>query len=207
MADSTLPAGWIAKESSSNPGKGAFVRPAHPHAHPALHALPPVSVYYYNTATRTSQWDVPTSAAVKPAETVRAPLIPACRFAAVSTPLSSPPPSLPPQKVRASHILVKHAGSRRPASWRCDKITISKEDALAKLAGLRESIVDGTGDFATIAQTESDCSSAKRGGDLGEFGRGQMQKPFEDATYALAVGELSGVVDTDSGVHIILRTA
>lgn len=34
-----------------------------------------------------------------------------------------------------------------------------------------------------------------------------MQKPFEDATYALKVGELSGVVDTDSGVHIILRTA
>ena len=46
----------------------------------------------------------------------------------------------------------------------------------------------------------------QRGGDLGEFGRGQMQKPFEDATFALAVGEMSGVVDTDSGVHVILRT-
>ena len=50
-------------------------------------------------------------------------------------------------------------------------------------------------------------NSGTRGGDLGEFGRGMMQKPFEDATYALAVGELSDVVDTDSGVHIILRTA
>ena len=40
----------------------------------------------------------------------------------------------------------------------------------------------------------------------GRFGRGQMQKPFEEATYALKVGELSDVVDTDSGVHIILRT-
>ena len=49
--------------------------------------------------------------------------------------------------------------------------------------------------------------SAKQGGDLGQFGRGQMQKPFEDATYALAVGALSGIVDTESGVHIILRTA
>ena len=41
---------------------------------------------------------------------------------------------------------------------------------------------------------------------VGRFGRGQMQKPFEEATYALKVGELSDVVDTDSGVHIILRT-
>lgn len=42
---------------------------------------------------------------------------------------------------------------------------------------------------------------------VGKFGRGQMQKPFEDATFALGVSEISGLVDTDSGVHIILRTA
>lgn len=40
----------------------------------------------------------------------------------------------------------------------------------------------------------------------GRFGRGQMQKPFEEATFALQVGQLSDIVDTDSGVHIILRT-
>lgn len=53
----------------------------------------------------------------------------------------------------------------------------------------------------------SDCSSAKRGGDLGLFGRGAMQKPFEEAAFALKVGEMSQIVDTDSGVHIIIRTA
>jgi peptidyl-prolyl cis-trans isomerase NIMA-interacting 1 len=59
--------------------------------------------------------------------------------------------------------------------------------------------------FMDIAKTESDCSSAQRGGDLGLFGRGQMQKSFEDATFALKVGEISGLVDSDSGIHIILR--
>ncbi|KAH7700188.1 hypothetical protein AAVH_32696, partial [Aphelenchoides avenae] len=61
--------------------------------------------------------------------------------------------------------------------------------------------------FAEIAREFSDCSSARNGGDLGPFGRGQMQKPFEDASFALAVGQMSDVVDSDSGLHIILRTA
>jgi NIMA-interacting peptidyl-prolyl cis-trans isomerase 1 len=61
--------------------------------------------------------------------------------------------------------------------------------------------------FAELARQYSDCSSASNGGDLGKFGPGQMQKPFEDATYALKVGEMSPIVSTESGVHIILRTA
>lgn len=73
--------------------------------------------------------------------------------------------------------------------------------------GFRDQIESGEEKFTDLASTFSDCSSAKRGGDLGRFGRGQMQKPFEDATYALQVGQLGDIISTDSGVHIILRTA
>jgi parvulin-like peptidyl-prolyl isomerase len=69
------------------------------------------------------------------------------------------------------------------------------------LSGYREQIVSGGKSFAELASEFSDCGSAKRGGDLGPFGRGQMQKPFEDATYALEVGELSQAVSSDSGVQ------
>ncbi|XP_046844043.1 peptidyl-prolyl cis-trans isomerase NIMA-interacting 1-like [Xenia sp. Carnegie-2017] len=109
-------------------------------------------------------------------------------------------------KVRASHLLVKHNESRRPSSWRQDKITRSKDEALEILQEYMKQIKSEEKTFSELAETESDCSSAKRGGDLGWFGPGQMQKPFEDATYALSVGEMSGPVYSDSGVHIILRT-
>lgn len=83
----------------------------------------------------------------------------------------------------------------------------SRNSAIQQLSVLKADIASGNARFEDVASRHSDCSSAKRGGDLGSFGRGQMQKPFEDATFALKVGEMSDIIDTDSGVHIILRTA
>lgn len=51
----------------------------------------------------------------------------------------------------------------------------------------------------------SDCSSFRHGGDLGFFGRGAMQRPFEDAAFGLGVGEMSGICSTDSGYHLLYR--
>ncbi|XP_043711803.1 peptidyl-prolyl cis-trans isomerase Pin1 [Telopea speciosissima] len=113
-------------------------------------------------------------------------------------------------QVRASHILIKHQGSRRKASWKDPEgriiMNTTRDTAVSQLKTLRDDIVTTKAKFDDLASRYSDCSSAKRGGDLGPFGRGQMQKPFEEATYALKVGEISDIVDTDSGVHIIMRT-
>jgi NIMA-interacting peptidyl-prolyl cis-trans isomerase 1 len=107
--------------------------------------------------------------------------------------------------VQASHILRKWSGSRRPSSWRVPTVTCSKGEAAREIADMRAAIVAGAATFEQLAAT-SDCSSARNGGDLGMFARGAMQKPFEDAAFALSVGELSGIVETESGIHIILRT-
>ncbi|KYN15578.1 Peptidyl-prolyl cis-trans isomerase NIMA-interacting 1 [Trachymyrmex cornetzi] len=153
--------------------------------------------YYLNIYTKESQWDRPD----KPADP------------------SGNGKADGPEEVQCSHLLVKHSGSRRPSSWREENITRSKEEALDLvkcicdyyknifLTAYREQIASGKATFAELASKYSDCSSAKRGGDLGPFSRGAMQKPFEQAAFALKVGELSSPVHTDSGIHIIQRTA
>ncbi|TVY50401.1 Peptidyl-prolyl cis-trans isomerase ssp-1, partial [Lachnellula cervina] len=107
-------------------------------------------------------------------------------------------------KIRASHLLVKHRDSRRPSSWREADITRTKEEALRIISGYEARIKNGE-KLKDLARSESDCSSARKEGDLGFFGRGDMQKEFEEAAFRLKPGEVSGVVETASGLHLIQR--
>jgi peptidyl-prolyl cis-trans isomerase C len=102
-------------------------------------------------------------------------------------------------QVRASHILLMYAGSMRSSATR------SKDEALSQIQGLKTQL-DGGADFADLARAHSDCPSAKAGGDLGSFGKGQMVPEFEQAAFGLAVGAVSGVVETPFGYHLIQRT-
>ena len=130
-------------------------------------------------------------------------------------------------KIRAAHLLVKHRDSRRPSSWREANITRSKDEAISILSGHEASIKNGQSSLGDLAITESDCSSARKRGDLyvkanqseghkgyvwanvlssrGFFGQGDMQKEFEEAAFALKPGGISNIVETASGVHLIER--
>ena len=101
-----------------------------------------------------------------------------------------------PESLRASHILV---GVDEKASEE------DRKKAKEKAAEILKRLKDG-GDFPAIANAESSCPSSAQGGDLGEFGRGQMVPAFEKAAFALKPGEISEVVETQFGYHIIRVT-
>jgi peptidyl-prolyl cis-trans isomerase C len=98
-----------------------------------------------------------------------------------------------PEEVRASHILIK-------VDSKADKS--QKADAYKKISEIQVKIKQG-GDFATLAKEFSEGPSNVKGGDLGFFKRGQMVKPFEEAAFALSPGQVSGIVETRFGYHII----
>lgn len=208
-----LPPGWILKASRSQPNY----------------------YYYYNLSTGVSSWQPPvveeerrppaveatsvskTSQSKKrPVEHVSPSTKPVAASASIgnNTDTTKEPPSKRPRptKVRTLHILKKHKLSKRPSSWRKKEITISKAEAIDELQSLLELLQEVQHDpkelratFEELARTESDCNSAKRGGDLGFFGPKKMQPAFETASFDLDIGQLSGIVETSSGVHIILR--
>jgi peptidyl-prolyl cis-trans isomerase C len=95
-----------------------------------------------------------------------------------------------PEEVKASHIL----------------ILATEKDGEQKAQAVLDELKAGK-DFAEVAKAQSqDPGSAANGGDLGFFAKGRMAKPFEDAAFGMKVGELSGLVKSQFGIHIIKVT-
>lgn len=76
-------------------------------------------------------------------------------------------------------------------------------DSEEKCSSILESIVNGDKQFEEAAREYSTCPSGQKGGDLGEFGKGQMVKEFEDAAFAAEEGHVTGPVKTQFGYHLI----
>lgn len=105
--------------------------------------------------------------------------------------------------IKASHILIKPETTENMTDT---ETTIAEEQALAKAKEIITKLNAGE-DFAALAKEYSDDGSAKNGGDLGWFNKGDMVSEFEDAAYALAKGKYTAdPVKTTYGYHIILKT-
>jgi len=176
MAETGLPQGWEIRMSNSK-------------------NLP----YYFNPETKESRWEPPEGADTTKLKDYMA------RTHSSSGINRAAATNGSDGKIRAAHLLIKHRDSRRPSSWREAKITRSKEEAREILKDHEDRIKSGQAKLGEIAVTESDCSSARKQGDLGFFGKGDMQKEFEEASFALKPGEISEIVETASGLHLIER--
>lgn len=104
------------------------------------------------------------------------------------------------EQATARHILIAFKGS--PAA-QAGKKELTEDEAKAKAESIRKQLVAGA-DFAELAKKESDdVGSGSRGGDLGTFGHGQMVPEFEKAAFETKVGEISPVIRTQYGYHIL----
>ena len=107
-----------------------------------------------------------------------------------------------PVEIAASHILVMYRGSMRAPP----EITRSKQEALERAKAALARATGGEDFGLLVAEYSDDRGSKVSGGKLGRFRRQMMVKPFADAAFALGPGELSTIVESPFGYHIILRT-
>ncbi len=109
----------------------------------------------------------------------------------------------PVEKVHTRHILVRYQGARNaPAD-----LTRTEAEARALAEQIRTEVSAPGADFAAIARERSEDGSAESGGDVGTLGRGRLAPEYEEAAFALAPGQISAVVRTEFGFHVIQRVA
>jgi parvulin-like peptidyl-prolyl isomerase len=102
-----------------------------------------------------------------------------------------------PETVNASHILICHNESLNCLS------NLSKLGAKDKIENILSKLKDNENDFSELAEIYSECPSSEKGGNLGFFTKGQMTPAFEDAAFDLEEDEISEIIETEFGFHII----
>lgn len=107
-----------------------------------------------------------------------------------------------PKKVRARHLLVMHEASESKP----EGVTRTRVEARARAVECLLKIRGGAEFEDVVAECSDEPGAAERGGDLGEFTRDRMVKSFADAAFSLKVGEVSELVETPFGFHVIQRT-
>jgi parvulin-like peptidyl-prolyl isomerase len=107
-----------------------------------------------------------------------------------------------PKEVGARHILVMHEKSKSKP----EGLKRTREEARQRAEECLRKIRQGTSFEDAVREYSDEPGAAERGGDLGVFDRAQMVKTFSDAAFALQVGEVSDIVETPFGFHIIKRT-
>jgi hypothetical protein len=117
-------------------------------------------------------------------------------------PHADPHDGVAPEVAKAAHILIRYAGSARaPAD-----VTRSKDEARKLASEVAQKAKAPGADFTALAdQYTEDPSGKGRGGSLGSFPKGRMVPEFDQATFALAPGQVSDVIETSFGYHIIRR--
>lgn len=107
-----------------------------------------------------------------------------------------------PAKVTVKHVLVKHKDAKNPVAT----VTRSREEACLRALEARDKIIGGAEFDAIVTEYSDEPGAATRAGSIGAVERAQLERAFADAAFELRLNQMSDIVETPSGFHLIFRT-